>query len=165
MLLVDKIPARTSLVIFLLFFASGSFANNSSLGLGFGLPYGGLGLKYAYDMDGERLYGGLGLMAYSDYAEQDIGYVLGFERSVLTDHHVLGVSVGKVKASAFDSERYDYFGGGMHYSYYFGGMKNSSWLVGGGVAYGKRDIPSSVANEDQYDKSTVNTTLLIGYQF
>jgi hypothetical protein len=142
-----------------------SAKNNFSLGLG--LPYGGvIGGKYSTNVGNGKLYASLGLMAFNSNAGSTPGYAIGFELPVVNEKNSLGFLIGKVAASTYADEFYDYHGAALTYSYYFSGINDSSWMLGASYAFGRRDVPDDYPfPHDQFDRDDQGAFIILGYQF
>ncbi|QEI11431.1 hypothetical protein [Cellvibrio japonicus] len=157
--------SRIFFIVFCLMAHISVLADDSFLSLGVGHSYGGAGVKYSHTLGEGHIYGGLGVLAYSSDTGAHSGYALGYEYPVISERQLWGVFWGKVAATLSETGSNDYVGGGITYSYYWGDVQGNSWILGGSLAYGKRDIPSWVQDPSQYDNDKFNALIMFGYQF
>jgi hypothetical protein len=151
----------------ILILSSNLTSANNQFSIGLGLPYGGvIGGKYSTNVGNGKLYASLGLMAFNSNAGSTPGYAIGYELPVVNEKNSLGFLIGKVAASTYADEFYDYHGAALTYSYYFSGINDSSWMLGASYAFGRRDVPDDYPfPDDQFDRDDQGAFIILGYQF
>lgn len=142
-------------------FASSGVQAEGQWGVGIGKPYGGfIGGRYMHNTDDLKLYLGGGLLGYSSSEGYEPGFALGFDYRIAHSKHAVGASFGTVHASRINGKKESYIGPAVNYSYYFSGFNRPSWIIGGSVFRGDRDVPN-----DGFEEDRSGLFINVGYQF
>ncbi|MDQ7015621.1 MAG: hypothetical protein Q9N68_04510, partial [Gammaproteobacteria bacterium] len=108
----------------LAFFSTATFATDYSLGIGFGLPYSGLGLNISVNEHNSSKFLSTGCIAHqnnSDNSSSACGIGLGWQHTINGSHHTAGLYTGIVSGKTVTTvgDLEAIYGLGITYSYYF----------------------------------------------
>lgn len=145
---------------------SAAQAENTGFSLGLGMPYGGVGAKFALGDANTKYFGGIG---YNPIIENEFGstkytggtgFSLGFEHVIVNEHHTIGAALATIKNRRIYNETYRTLGLSANYAYHFSGFNQKSWLLGVDVFAGKENLPA------YYGENTIyGIGLIAGYNF